>query len=187
MKTSFENIAVVGALALALPMVAASSPALADRHGEPDFCNPVYGNLMSDIPAVSAAGTVVRHGDSFACPPAPQPPAPQVSRDFLVFFDFDDTAITPDAAQTIGDAAQAAATLSADTVVVTGHTDTSGSPAYNLRLSEARATAAAQELIYNGVTAGQVVTQGLGETDLLVPTADGVREPSNRRAEIVIE
>jgi outer membrane protein OmpA-like peptidoglycan-associated protein len=41
----------------------------------------------------------------------------------------------------------------------------------------------ASELIRQGVPATDIVTIGRGEEDLLVPTADGVREPRNRRVE----
>ena len=44
----------------------------------------------------------------------------------------------------------------------------------------------ASELVRQGVPATDIVTIGRGEEDLLVPTADGVREPRNRRVEVVI-
>jgi OmpA family len=71
-------------------------------------------------------------------------------------------------------------------ITVTGHTDTVGSAAYNLTLSQHRAEAVADELIRRGVPATDIVTVGRGEEDLLVPTADGVNEPRNRRVEIVV-
>ena len=71
-------------------------------------------------------------------------------------------------------------------ITATGHTDASGSADYNLELSQRRAEAVASELIRHGVPATDIVTIGRGEEDLLVPTADGVREPRNRRVEIVI-
>jgi OOP family OmpA-OmpF porin len=72
-------------------------------------------------------------------------------------------------------------------IVVTGHTDLSGSVAYNQRLSERRAEAVRQALVREGLTAGAISTIGRGKTQPLVPTADGVREPQNRRAEIVLQ
>jgi hypothetical protein len=44
----------------------------------------------------------------------------------------------------------------------------------------------AKELVRDGVRAANIVTVGRGEEDLLVPTAEGVREPRNRRVEIVV-
>ena len=71
------------------------------------------------------------------------------------------------------------------TVQVTGYTDTSGSYQYNERLSVRRARAVAAVLAQDGVPPGAVVVTGRGENDLRVPTPQGVREPQNRRVEIV--
>jgi OmpA family len=71
-------------------------------------------------------------------------------------------------------------------ITATRHTDTSGSAAYNLELSQRRSEAVASELVRQGVPATDIITVGRGEENLLVPTGDGVREPRNRRFEIVI-
>ena len=63
--------------------------------------------------------------------------------------------------------------------------DRSGSPGYNQRLSERRASAVATALEGLGVPRSQMIVSGRGENDNRVPTADGVREPQNRRFEIV--
>ena len=67
-----------------------------------------------------------------------------------------------------------------------GHADRSGSPAYNQRLSQRRADNVAAELVRQGVSRNEIVVSAYGETRPLVPTADGVREPQNRRVEIVL-
>jgi outer membrane protein OmpA-like peptidoglycan-associated protein len=64
--------------------------------------------------------------------------------------------------------------------------DTSGTPRYNQGLSVRRAQAVAAELIKDGVPANVITIQGFGDTHLLVPTGPGVREPQNRRVEIVV-
>jgi OOP family OmpA-OmpF porin len=64
------------------------------------------------------------------------------------------------------------------------HADSSGSPAYNQRLSERRASAVRAALAANGIPAANITTEGRGEGDLLVQTDDGVKEPQNRRATI---
>lgn len=71
-------------------------------------------------------------------------------------------------------------------VRVVGHTDTSGSAAYNLRLSERRAKDARDELVSEGVNPALITSEGKGETELFLPTADGVKEPLNRRTEVLI-
>jgi len=107
--------------------------------------------------------------------------------DYLVFFAFDSAQLDADARQTVARAAEAyRRTGEAQQITATGHTDTSGSAEYNLGLSQRRAEAVANELIRLGVPAADIVTVGRGEEDLLVPTADGVREPRNRRVEIVV-
>ena len=70
-------------------------------------------------------------------------------------------------------------------IVATGHADRSGPTAYNQRLSERRAAAVKTALVREGVSEGTIQTAGRGENENLVPTADGVREPRNRRVEIV--
>ncbi len=70
---------------------------------------------------------------------------------------------------------------------VSGYTDTSGTAAYNQGLSERRAQAVAGQLVTDGVPAAAIGIHAYGETHLLVPTGPGVREPQNRRVEIVLE
>jgi hypothetical protein len=72
-------------------------------------------------------------------------------------------------------------------LVVTGHTDRSGSDAYNARLSEDRAYAVAQMLEGRGLSRAQMLVTGRGESENRVPTEDGVRELQNRRVEITVQ
>jgi outer membrane protein OmpA-like peptidoglycan-associated protein len=113
-------------------------------------------------------------------------PAPAPARTFLVFFDWNRADLTQRARQIIGEAAQARSTQQVTRIEVNGHTDTSGSARYNQGLSERRAAAVAAELVRLGVPRGEIVTRGFGQNQLLVPTADNVREPQNRRVEIVL-
>ena len=71
-------------------------------------------------------------------------------------------------------------------IEVNGYTDTSGTPQYNQGLSVRRARAIQAELVRNGVPQNSITIQGFGENNLLVPTGPNVREPQNRRVEIVI-
>jgi outer membrane protein OmpA-like peptidoglycan-associated protein len=70
--------------------------------------------------------------------------------------------------------------------MVNGYTDSSGTPKYNQALSLRRANTVANELVKDGVARGEIDIKGFGETHPLVPTADGVREPQNRRVEIIL-
>lgn len=119
--------------------------------------------------------------------PAPQPPVAarpvEPAERFQTFFDFNSAALTPEARRIVVEAAKALKGTS-QPVTVIGYTDRAGSDAYNLRLSERRAEAVRQALIENGVEASRIRTVGEGENNPLVQTADGVRQPQNRRAVI---
>jgi OmpA-OmpF porin, OOP family len=127
----------------------------------------------------------------FGAPPAPPPPAPPAPppppthQVYLVFFDWDKYNITPEGQQIIQLAANQYRSGGRVTLQVTGYTDTSGSAGYNQRLSERRANAVAAALERLGVPRSDMVVAGRGENDLRVPTPNGVREPQNRRVEIV--
>jgi len=116
--------------------------------------------------------------------PAPPAPPPVQRRVFLVFFDWDRDTITPDGMRIVQQAAEASRAAPVQ-IQVTGYTDASGSAGYNQRLSERRANNVANALSRFGVPRQQMVVSGRGKNDQRVPTADGVREPQNRRVEIV--
>ncbi len=119
-------------------------------------------------------------------PVAAPAPVVQPARSYLVFFDWDKATLTDRARQIIKEAADNSTHVQYTRIDVNGYTDTSGTPQYNMGLSMRRAGAVKAELIRDGVPAGAITTQGFGETHLLVPTGPGVREPQNRRVEIVI-
>ena len=121
-------------------------------------------------------------------PPPPQPvaPAPAPTRSYLVFFDWDKYNLTDRARQIIAEAAANSTKVQYTRIEVNGYTDTSGTPKYNLGLSIRRANAVKAELIKDGVPESAITAQGFGDTHLLVPTGPNVREPQNRRVEIII-
>jgi outer membrane protein OmpA-like peptidoglycan-associated protein len=122
-----------------------------------------------------------------AAAPAPQPvAAPGVARTYLVFFDWDRADLTARARDIIKQAADNTGRAGTTRIEVAGHADRSGDAAYNQRLSMRRADAVAAELVHNGVARSAISLQAFGESRPLVATADGVREPQNRRVEIVL-
>ncbi len=126
-----------------------------------------------------------------AAPPAPAPtpvstPAPAPARTYLVFFNWDKADLTPRAMQIVSEAAQASQSTNVTQLNVNGYTDTSGSASYNMKLSYRRADNVASQLVQDGVPKANIEIKGYGETHLLVPTGPGVREPQNRRVEIIL-
>ncbi|WP_428674120.1 OmpA family protein [Reyranella sp.] len=125
----------------------------------------------------------------FGAPPAvaPPPPPPAAAPSYMVFFDWDRSNLSQQALNTIKQAAGAYKTKGSARITATGHTDTSGPEAYNMALSLRRANTVKDALVREGVPATSIAVVGRGEQGLLVQTGDGVREPQNRRVEIVIQ
>ena len=126
-----------------------------------------------------------------ACGDNPPPPPSQATvpavRNFLVFFDFDRSNLTPRAQAVVKEAGDVAKAGRYARITCTGHTDTAGSNSYNLALSLRRANTVKDALVREGVAANSIAVVGRGEEQLLVQTRDGVREPQNRRVEIVMQ
>jgi hypothetical protein len=116
---------------------------------------------------------------------AAPPPQTVQAPSFMVFFDWDRSDLSAQATTTIQQAAAAYKANSGARVTAIGHTDTSGPNDYNMALSLRRANTVKAALVRAGVPAGAIDATGKGEEGLLVPTADGVREPQNRRVEIL--
>ena len=121
-----------------------------------------------------------------AAPATPAVPQAQAARTYLVFFDWDRADLTDRARQIIAEAAQATTRVQVTRIEVSGHTDTTGTARYNQGLSVRRAQTVAAELVRLGVPAASITTQGFGFSRPLVSTGPGVREPQNRRVEIIL-
>jgi len=149
-----------------------------------------------DEPAAAMAPAVATQP-----PPEPQPvqvvetapepeaqpePEPRVLPQFLVFFGFDKSVLTPEALDIIRIAAKSAEEGQPIRIDATGHADRSGSSTYNQALSVRRAEAVRTALVSMGIAATDISITGKGEASPLVKTADGVREAQNRRVEIVL-
>ncbi|MFA9200663.1 MAG: OmpA family protein [Cypionkella sp.] len=123
-------------------------------------------------------------------PPPPPPPPPVVTAPvcnkgpYIVFFEWDRSDITPEAATILNNAVSAYANCGSAAVMLAGHADRSGSNQYNVGLSQRRADAVRSYMSARGVPDTRISTEAFGETQPRVPTADGVRELQNRRVEI---
>ena len=71
-------------------------------------------------------------------------------------------------------------------VIVIGHSDAVGSDPFNDALARQRAETVRVELMRRGVAPENIRASGRGKRDLLIPTADGIAEPRNRRVEIIV-
>jgi len=118
-----------------------------------------------------------------AAAPAPMPAPPQT---FLVFFDFDRYNLNEDARRVVEAAAGNYKSTGSARIEVSGYTDLAGTQAYNMRLSQRRADAVTAYLMRQGVPKNVMDVKWFGKQNPRVPTADGVREPQNRRVEIVM-
>jgi len=120
--------------------------------------------------------------------PMPAPKATQavIAKSYLVFFDFDKSNITPEAEKIIEQAAANAKSSKATSISLTGHTDAAGSEKYNMALSLRRANAVKAALVKLGIPDSEISVVGKGKSDPLVATKDGVREPQNRRVQILL-
>lgn len=119
-----------------------------------------------------------------AAPASDLPPMVPEEAMYLVFFNWDKADLLPGAMSVLDAVAAEIKKNPPQQITVTGHADTSGDKAYNERLAFKRANAARDALVQRGVSADLMVVQSKGETELLVPTPDNVREPANRRVNI---
>lgn len=119
--------------------------------------------------------------------PAPKQPKSSMqeqNRSYLVFFDFDKSSLTEDGKGIVRDVVSNNKSDGRIAFNVTAHADRSGTDAYNMKLSERRAQSVKNELVALGVNPDNISVAYKGESEPLVQTDDGIKEPQNRRAEI---
>lgn len=112
-----------------------------------------------------------------------QPPPPRV---FTLHFLFESDELTAESRSIVPTILDAVRTRPVPDVVVVGHTDTIGTSDSNFQLGSRRAMTVRDLLVQAGLDPALIEAMSLGEEDLLVPTADDVSEPRNRRVEIAI-
>jgi outer membrane protein OmpA-like peptidoglycan-associated protein len=138
---------------------------------------------MGDAPAPV---TEMREADLarlFGAALAVQAPAPA---HFTLYFEFDSEELTDESRKLVSAVQAAIKTYPAPQVTVVGHTDTVGTATANIDLGLRRANVARTHLIEAGVEEGAIVVTSHGEATPLVPTADDVFEPRNRRVDITV-
>ncbi len=110
----------------------------------------------------------------------------QITFDSGILFDFDSSALRPEARQNLRDLAQSLKQYDNTDLLIVGHTDAVGSDDYNYRLSERRAEAAMVYLMELGVSRGRVTTIGKGENEPVASNDTEAGRQENRRVEIAI-
>jgi len=121
-------------------------------------------------------------------PPAPPPPPATPVRctqgPYIVFFEWDEAQVTPEAGTILDSAMTAYESCGSVPIMLAGYTDSSGTAQYNQGLAARRNESVRQYLTSRGIPAARITSEAFGEANPRVPTADGVRELQNRRVEI---
>jgi outer membrane protein OmpA-like peptidoglycan-associated protein len=105
---------------------------------------------------------------------------------FLFYFEFESIRLKPESKEGLSKVLKVAADRNSADISINGHTDSAGDDAYNYKLSLRRAEHILRLLEKLGIDPDIVVTNSHGEGNPLVPTADNVYEPRNRRVEVII-
>src|SRR5215472_1638948 len=122
-------------------------------------------------------------------PPPPPPLAPKVERTIIlddVLFDFDKSTIKPEAAQILDRLVAFMSENKDKRVALSGHTDSIGTEAYNLKLSDRRWMSVRDYVVKKGVESGRVSGQGFGESKPIASNATAEGRAKNRRVEIKV-
>jgi outer membrane protein OmpA-like peptidoglycan-associated protein len=149
-----------------------------DANGQCPIIDPI---VTCPPPPQSDGTTQVRQSQLSSCP---QPPRQVTPGPFIIYFDWDVDELSAAARSRLDEVAAAYQATGQASVVLAGHADRSGSATYNVGLSQRRANNTRDYLASRGVPSGAMTTQAFGESRPAVETADGVREPDNRRVEI---
>ena len=115
-------------------------------------------------------------------------PAPVMSMTMQAetLFDFDKSVIKPAGKAALDALLADISKVDVETVIAVGHTDATGSDAYNQALSIRRVEAVKAYLVSNGVAADQIKTEGRGESQPVADNATRQGRMQNRRVEIEV-
>ncbi len=157
------------------------------RQADVDRCRSEFEAAMSELESLANFRLT-----EFRAPPngmpAPMVPAQAAAapETFIVYFSWDSDVVDGSGDRVIDEAVAVADSLGIADFSITGHADRSGPEDYNLNLSLRRADNVKAGLMARGVKEGGISVAGRGEAEPAVATDDGVREPANRRVEIIL-
>jgi outer membrane protein OmpA-like peptidoglycan-associated protein len=108
-----------------------------------------------------------------------------------IYYDYNKDNIRPDAARELDHLVQVMNQYPAMVIELGSHTDSRGNDAYNLDLSQRRATSAVQYIVAHGIASNRITARGFGETNLVNQCINGVRcsesdHQANRRTTVRI-
>ncbi len=111
---------------------------------------------------------------------------PLMPKSFLLYFESNSPQINSSSLKMIEKIIETIRDRNSHDIAVIGHTDRTGDDAYNRTLSQKRAQSVYDILISKGVNKDDITMSYHGEGNLLVPTADNIAEPANRRVEVMV-
>lgn len=111
---------------------------------------------------------------------------PSGLKEFTLYFKTGTSILTPESKALLPQVIAVVQETEAPRISVVGHTDREGAASVNARLALNRATSIRDLLIDEGAPPELIETTSHGEANPVVPTADGVSEPQNRRVEILV-
>jgi outer membrane protein OmpA-like peptidoglycan-associated protein len=155
-----------------------------NKSGEVDLANAnaatrVRGNNRLTVTTLTDAEVEQNFGEALAAIPPPSPV-------FVLHFRFESDELTPESRGLLPQILKIVRQHPLANVVVTGHTDTMGTPQANYQLGLKRATFVRNRLIAAGLAAERIEVSSLGESDPLIRTRDETAEPRNRRVDIAV-
>jgi len=156
---------------------------IVQREGARQVLNEPYAanQVRSDGSLQASRISEQEAAQSFGATLAALPARPTV---FLLYFLTGKDELTPESTSDLDKILADMKARPVPDIVVTGHTDTVGSAEANDKLSMQRAERVKGFLTGIGIPADRIQVAGRGERELLVPTADNIDEPRNRRTEI---
>lgn len=154
------------------------------RSGDADTCQSEFEAAMAAVE--SQANYMLTEIDYSTPAPAMAAATPSQTQ-FITLFNFDSTEYAPGNQTIVREALDAALANPNSALTIVGHADRSGPIAYNQTLSERRANRVIEELVTGGVDPVRISGEAVGETQPLIPTADGVREEGNRAVVISLQ
>ena len=159
----------------------AAAPASSSNNGS--------ASTSSSSSAAAAAPAAAAPAAAPAAVPAPvavEPKAEKVSFSADAFFDFDKSVLKPEGKARLTDLVSKLQGTDIEVIVATGHTDWTGTDAYNMKLSMRRAKAVKAFLVSKGIEESRIFTEGKGEREPIADNRTREGRAKNRRVEVEV-